>query len=271
MGGVPLQFASGSTAFVAALARAVRGPVLTGKVVASISTGASGTGETASAPSVSVRCVDGSSYRADFAVSTLPIPALGDVAFDPPLTAPQADALKEVASTPITVVYLAVRRDFWESDGWPVSMWTDSPVERVFPIRDAEGKAASIVTFVDGPAAARLDAMGEPERLRFVERELARIRPSTKGAVEGVRSVSWAKDRFAGGAYPFYAPGQVARHRAQLQAPAGLLHFAGEHTAVTQPGMEGACESADRAVAEIVSRATGLPRPASPSAPPKPA
>lgn len=37
--------------------------------------------------------------------------------------------------------------------------------------------------------------------------------------------------------------------------PLGRLHFAGEHTALASPGMEGACESADRAVAELLARA----------------
>ncbi len=50
-----------------------------------------------------------------------------------------------------------------------------------------------------------------------------------------------------------HADGPAAR---QLDAmdPAARLRFAGEHTAVSQPGMEGAAESADRAVAEILAR-----------------
>jgi monoamine oxidase len=39
-----------------------------------------------------------------------------------------------------------------------------------------------------------------------------------------------------------------------MARPLGRLHFAGEHTGVTQPGMESAAESADRAVAEVRAR-----------------
>ena len=77
---------------------------------------------------------------------------------------------------------------------------------------------------------------------------------ASTNAVEAVASTSWANDPYAGGAYPYYQPGQVGRLRGTMARPLGRLHFAGEHTGVTQPGMEGAAESADRAVAEVLAR-----------------
>jgi monoamine oxidase len=145
-------------------------------------------------------------------------------------------------------------------DRHPVTMWTHSLLERIFPIRDASGNIATGVSFVDGPNAETLDAMDEERRHRLAETELARLRPSAKGRVEAVASVSWARDPFAGGAYPYFAPGQVVRHRAAIARPVGRLHFAGEHTSLTDPGMEGAAESADRAVAEILARQAATTR-----------
>jgi monoamine oxidase len=115
------------------------------------------------------------------------------------------------------------------------------------------------VSHADGPGAEKLDSLGDRERHRYAERELARLRPAAKGAVEAVATTSWATDRFAGGAYPCYAPGQIGRLRPAVARPLGRLHFAGEHTAVTQPGMEGAAESADRAVAEVLARIAPAP------------
>jgi monoamine oxidase len=37
-----------------------------------------------------------------------------------------------------------------------------------------------------------------------------------------------------------------------MAAPAGRIHFAGEHTAKLSTGMEGACESGERAAIEIL-------------------
>ena len=244
-GGLPLEFPDGSSAFVAAMVRALQSPPLLGHEVVSIrSTGRQ----------VVARCKDGRAHEADFAICTLPLPVLARTALEPRPAADQLAAFREIAYTPITRVYFRVRQPFWEQDGLPVTMWTDGVLERVFPLRDAAGEVVALVSHADGPSAVRLDTMGTEERLRYAERELARLRPATRDAVEAVASTSWANDPFAGGAYPYYQPGQVGRLRAAMAHPLGRLHFAGEHTAVTQPGMEGAAESADRAVAEVLAR-----------------
>ena len=244
-GGLPLEFVGGSTAFVAKLAATLRTRPVTGKVVTAIG----------SAPDrVVVRCADGSAFDADFAISTLPLPILSRIALDPAPPSDQAAAFRQIGYTPITRIYYRIRRPFWEQDGLPVTMWTDSAIERVFPLRDDSGAVVALVSHADGPGAEELDSLGDRNRHRHAERELARLRPATKGAVEAVATTSWATDRFAGGAYPCYAPGQIGRLRPAVARPLGRLHFAGEHTAVTQPGMEGAAESADRAVAEVLAR-----------------
>lgn len=244
-GGLPLEFPAGSTAFVDAMVRSLRARPLLGHEVTSI----------ASTPTkVAVRCRNGSLHESDFAICALPLPVLGRTAIDPQPGADQLAAFREIAYTPITRVYFRVRQPFWELDGLPVTMWTDSILERIFPLRDAAGEVVALVSHADGPAALRLDALGADELHRRAEQELTRLRPATRDAVEAVASTSWGNDPFAGGAYPYYQPGQVGRLRAALARPLGRLHFAGEHTAVTQPGMEGAAESADRAVAEVLAR-----------------
>jgi monoamine oxidase len=246
-GGLPLEFVGGSTVFVEKLSRLLRTRPITGKVVTAIG----------STPDrVIARCTDGSAFDADYAISTLPLPILAGLAIDPAPPPDQAAAFREIGYTPITRIYYRIVRPFWEQDGLPVTMWTDSAIERVFPLRDDSGAVIGLVSHADGPGAEKLDLLGEEKRHRYAERELARLRPASKGAVEAVATTSWATDRFAGGAYPYYAPGQVGRLRPAAARPLGRLHFAGEHTAVTQPGMEGAAESADRAVAEVLARVT---------------
>lgn len=244
-GGLPLEFPAGSTAFVEAMVRALRSPPLLAHEVTSVRS---------TSHKLVVRCKDGAMHEADFGISTLPLPVLARTTLEPRPAADQYAAFREIAYTPITRVYLRVLRPFWEQDGLPVTMWTDSVLERVFPLRDAAGEVVALVSHADGPSAVMLDTMSDEERRRFAERELARVRPATRDAVEAVASTSWANDPFAGGAYPYYQPGQVGRLRGAMARPLGRLHFAGEHTAVTQPGMEGAAESADRAVAEVLAR-----------------
>jgi monoamine oxidase len=49
-----------------------------------------------------------------------------------------------------------------------------------------------------------------------------------------------------------WRPGQAATAHAALRAPAGRLFFAGEHTAESYRGMEGAMESGERAALEVM-------------------
>ena len=113
---------------------------------------------------------------------------------------------------------------------------------------------ASLTCWVDGANAITLDAMPEEEQVATVLAELARIRPSTKDAVEVIKTISWGQDPWARGAYAHYAPGQVTRLKPVMAAPWQRLHFAGEHTAVTSPGLESAIESAQRASRELIER-----------------
>jgi monoamine oxidase len=244
-GGLPLEFPTGSTAFVDAMVRALHAPPVLGREVTSIRS---------TSRKLVVRCRDGSQHEADYGISTLPLPVLARTTLDPQPASDQLAAFREIAYTPITRVYLRVRQPFWERDGLPVTMWTDGVLERVFPLRDSAGEVVALVSHADGPSATRLDALSVADLYRTAERELARLRPATAGAVEAVAHTSWANDPFAGGAYPYFQPGQVGRLRAAMARPLGRLHFAGEHTAVTGPGMEGAAESADRAVAEVLAR-----------------
>jgi monoamine oxidase len=51
----------------------------------------------------------------------------------------------------------------------------------------------------------------------------------------------------------YFHPGQVARYAAAVGDAHGRLHFCGEHLALMSRGMEGAMESAEEAVAEILA------------------
>jgi monoamine oxidase len=133
-------------------------------------------------------------------------------------------------------------------------MWTDTIIERLFPNRGPDGSIQSITCWVDGANAETLDAMPEDEQVATVLGELARIRPSTAEKVSIAKTVSWGNDPYSKGAYANYLPGQVSRLKPVMAKPWHRIHFAGEHTAVTTPGMESAIETAQRAANEIIDR-----------------
>ncbi len=85
-------------------------------------------------------------------------------------------------------------------------------------------------------------------------RRLAEMRPSTKGALEVATIVNKQRDQFAAGDWHFWNAGQITRFGREMRAPHARIHFAGEHTAIANRGMEAAMESGERAAMEIAER-----------------
>ena len=226
-------------------AASLKGAIHKGSPVTRISSGQNG---------VEVTCANGAAYKADYAVVTVPFSVLREITVDPPFEGLQKEAVEQVPYTAITQYFLVPKRAFWDDDRLPPLMWTDTPIERIFPQRDPDGRLMSLTCWIDGANAIKLDAMPEADQIAFVLGELARIRPSTKGNVEVARIVSWAREPYSRGAYSNYRPGQATRLKPVMAKPWHRLHFAGEHTAFTSPGMEGALESGERVVDELVAR-----------------
>ena len=169
------------------------------------------------------------------------------------MAAAQRRAIERVRYTRVSIA-LFDAEPFWEDDGLPPYMWTDTPLERLFPRIAADGSACiGFKAFINGRATKALDRLPERE---FADTALAiwkRIRPASEGRVRYVRRYKWADDPFAGGAYAVWSPGEVAAQRTALRLPAGPVRFAGVHTALDAPGMEGAVRSGERAADEIIT------------------
>lgn len=241
-----MQIQGGNSRLPEAIAASLKSPVQLKKVVVSLQSRDT---------EVEVHCADGARYRADFAVVTLPFSVLRQIEISPPLQGAQAEAVQTLPYTAVTQIHLTVRQPFWEQDGYPPMMWTDSALSTVMPHRDDQGRLQSLVCWVNGSHAQRLDAMSASALAQFVQLELRKIRPSMEGKVELDRVVSWGRDPFARGAYSYFAPGQVRRFQAQMAKPWKRIHFAGEHTAIASPGLESALESAERVATEILALA----------------
>jgi monoamine oxidase len=78
----------------------------------------------------------------------------------------------------------------------------------------------------------------------------------------------WQHDKFTGGAYALYRPGEWFRIQPALARPFGQVRFAGEHIAEWQGFMEGAVVTGQKAARSIArsirgaasSSATAAPR-----------
>jgi monoamine oxidase len=200
------------------------------------------------------RFSDGSRLRAKAVLVTAPFTALRSVHFDPVLPPLQAEAIDLLGYSTAFQAHFVADKPFWEIDRLPQNMWTDGPAGRFAALHygDDPSKATTFLAFVNGAQGERLDRMAPEDATREITDFLARVRPSTAGALRPVKTVSWQRDPFAGGIYSAWKPGQITRYGASVAQPHGRIFFAGEHTAMLNRGMEGAAESGERAAGEIL-------------------
>jgi monoamine oxidase len=204
---------------------------------------------------VEVRTVDGRRYQAKAVICALPFSTLRHVRFDPLLAGAQRRAVATLPHQMITQVALHSKRPFWEQDGLPPTMWTDSQIGRVFAIYGGatDDEVSSLLVTAYGLKSAWLDRLGREAAGRYVVAEMERIRPAAKGALGVAAYHSWTLDPFSAGDWACFAPGTVTQFMPAMFQPHGRVHFCGEQTAVSARGMEGAMESGERAALEVAT------------------
>jgi monoamine oxidase len=233
----------GTSAIPDAMAAHLATPVLLNKFAHHITQDKSG---------VTVSCEDGSTYQASFLVCTIPFSVLRGITLDTPLPPAQRRAINELDYSKIVSVWVRPTKPYWEEDGLPIFLWSNGPQERMFAVPSRVQTQENLSFYVRGEHALRISGMSDQAAFRYLSENLAQIRPSTSGALELLRVQSWPNYKYNRGGYAYFKPGQINDFGQSLALPAGRIHFAGEHTAKLSSGMEGACESGERAALEIL-------------------
>lgn len=202
---------------------------------------------------VTVHCADGSQYTAGSVISSIPMPVLRDITFSPRLPQQMQNAVDEVDYGLSMQAHFLINRRYWEDDGMAPSIWSDRSIER-FGVRnvDKEDAQPAGVAFINGEAANKFRLMSDEAIFRYVENELAELRPSMKGALEPIMIQSCERDPHGAGDWVYWKPGQVGKYAKNMRDRHGRIHFCGEHTAVMERGMEGAFESGERAALDVL-------------------
>ena len=151
------------------------------------------------------------------------------------------------------MIYFEILRPFWEYDELPLTYWTDTNIGRIFTVPGSDGNPAYIKTWTTGSNTAFLDKMSSSQATAYVLKQLILLRPSLKNAIKPALSWSWQNQTTAGGTYVAWQPGEIKQFANIVAKPLPPLFFAGEYTAKTDRGMEGAMESGERAAAEVIN------------------
>lgn len=198
---------------------------------------------------VSIETTNGN-FRADFVISSVALPAMRNIKINAPLHDATRQGIDAVPYTQIQQVHLGVENAFWDTDGLPAMMWTDTPIERVFPVRNQSGEIVSLTCWINGNGVRK--SATDQEWMSLAEDVMMKTRGAKTTARKVVR---WDSEHpLYGGAYMHWAPGQVAAIAENISTPAGRLHFAGEHMSFLHTGMEGAMESGERAAFEVFDK-----------------
>lgn len=210
--------------------------------------------------SVTLTAREGKRTTARRAICALPFAALRGIAIDPPLAGAQAEAVAELPHQAITQVYLAPKRPFWEDDGHSPSLFTDSLAGMIAAVRSpADPDAISHLScWVVGPNAEQLAGSSDAQAGEAVIAAIEAFRPAAAGQLELIGLKAWGSDRYAGGAWAYFRPGQIGRFAADMARAHSRIHFCGEHLARAARGVEGALETAGTAASEVVAAESGV-------------
>jgi monoamine oxidase len=204
----------------------------------------------------------------DFVLCTLPFSVLSRLPIDRTFSGPKVRAIREVAYDSATKVLAITARRFWETnDGiYGGGTYTDLPTGvTYYPADNAEARdpkvsarpAAMLASYTWAQQALRLAALPHTERAALTLRHLARVHPQLAEArmVRRTASFSWDLHPWSSGAFAWFMPGQHSALYRDVISPEGRIVFAGEHASLSHTWIQGAFESALRAVREILAAA----------------
>ncbi|MET9647882.1 flavin monoamine oxidase family protein [Streptomyces syringium] len=194
----------------------------------------------------------------DFVVCTVPFPALRRMRLTG-LDADKLAVLREVDYCPATKVAFHCREPFWQADGIAGgASFTGGSIRQTYypPVDGGPGRGAALLaSYTIGREAGRLGRMSPRRRHRLVLEELSAVHPELlrPGMVLDAVSTAWGHTPWTVGCAMRWGKdaAEVERERTRAARPVRRLFFAGEHTSTTPAWIEGAVESALRAVEEI--------------------
>lgn len=167
----------------------------------------------------------------------------------------QREAISRLAYTQILQFHGRVSKNYWETDGIAPSMWLDNKLERIFAATDRNSAPNGFIrTWINGNGAKGWLDSGNQAALKSCLDEIREVRPELAKTIDLRHVVNWTDSNpIAGGAYMHWAPGQAQRWAKDMGKPAGRLYFAGEHLSRLHTGMEGAMESAENTVYDLLN------------------
>jgi len=198
---------------------------------------------------------DGSEYRGDAAIVTLPPTLAGRLEYDPPLPSWRDQLTQRTPAGSVIKAFGIYPEPFWRADGLNGQAASDvGPVKVTFDTSPPSGTPGVLMGFLEGKQARIWARRSQAERREAVIGCFVRYFGRAAARPEQYVERDWMAEEFTRGCYgAHFAPGVWTSYGEAWRAPVGRLHWAGAECAPQWNGyMEGAVRSGE-AAAEAVA------------------
>jgi monoamine oxidase len=203
---------------------------------------------------------DGSVYRGDAAIVTLPPALAGRLEYDPPLPSWRDQLTQRIPAGSVIKAYAIYPEPFWRNEGLNGQTISDAgPVKITFDNSPPSGRPGVLLGFIEGREARMWARRSEAERRDAVIGCFVRyVGPAAARPGQYVER-DWMAEEFTRGCYgAHFAPGVWTSYGEAWRAPAGRIHWAGAECSPKWNGyMEGAVRSGEAAAESVAALVPG--------------
>ena len=196
----------------------------------------------------------------DQLLCALPFSLLRDIQLPAKFPENKRKAINEVRYDGVSRVYLQAKKRSWEEKGLNGFAFTKEAVEVWQPTWSQPGPRGVLMTYARPGEAERIAALKPDERISSALTQLDQWFAGLRDNFEKGTTKVWKEDEWSRGAWAFAGVGNLML----FAKPEGRIHFAGEHLSFNSSWIQGALDSAARAIGMIheasETRATAVNR-----------
>jgi monoamine oxidase len=197
--------------------------------------------------------------HADRCVCALPFAPLRRVQIDAGFSQEKMEAIHNLRYMPAARCYFQTKSRFWEDDplgplGGIDILATDTMAGRVWNTssQQPDQTAGMLHAYMFDTEALEFASYGD-QREHAMSRLFDTLVPGIEGQTIATAQKAWQEDPWAGGGWGWTQPETLHWMLPAMRQAEGRTHFAGEHTSLWIAWMNGALESAERVVEEILT------------------
>jgi monoamine oxidase len=197
---------------------------------------------------------------ADRCVCALPFATLRNVVIATPFSDQKMSAIHRLKYMAAARYACQTSSQFWKQDslgalGGLNMIGTDTMAGRIWNTSALQPNRSTgmLLSYMVDAEALRFTSFGADERVDVMTGLMRQILPGLDAQTIGIAHKAWHEDPWQGGAWGWTQPGELQVMFHAIRRVEGRVHFAGEHTSHAIAWMNGALESAERVVDEVLA------------------